>query len=99
MFHQTAAKTNLTAMRGVYVSQGHLTEADFDALVAGTEKINGLDLGGFVWHVPYLARDTHAELSWSVHLQAWAAALQLPYSGIEDFYRRAIGAGVLPAWI
>jgi hypothetical protein len=94
-----ATKTNLVAMRGVYVSQGHLTEADFDTLVNGTEKINSLDLGGFVWHVPYLARDVHGDISWAVHLQAWAAALQLPYSGIEDFYKRAIQAGALPGWM
>jgi hypothetical protein len=92
------AKLNLNAMRGVYAAQGNLTDSDFDALVTGTAKINALGLG-VIWQVPYLARDLHADITWSVHLQAWAAALQLPYSGIDDFYRRAIAAGVLDPWL
>lgn len=87
------------AMRSVYVGQGFLGDAEFDAVEEGTRRINQLQLGDVVWHLPYLARDLHGHISWAVHLQAWSAGLALPFSGIGDFYKRAIEAGVLPPWL
>jgi len=89
---------DLKAMCETYVSQGHLSAEQFAALAEGTQRINALGLGDFHWHIPYLARDVHAHIPWSAHLQAWAAGLRQPYQGIEDFYRRAIEAHVFPTW-
>ena len=89
---------NAQAMREVYKTQAQLTDKQFDELLDGTRRINELELGGFRWHVAYLARDTYDTIPWSVHLEAWSAAHAMPYSGIDDFYKRAIAAGILPAW-
>jgi hypothetical protein len=90
---------DVNAIRDTYVSQGFLTPAQVDELIDGTARINALGLGDFRWHVIYLARDMHAHIPWSTHLQAWAGALRQPYQGIDDFYRRAVSAGVFDPWI
>jgi hypothetical protein len=89
---------DINALRDTYVSQGFLTAAQVDELVDGTARINALGLGDFRWHVTFLARDMHSHIPWSTHLQAWAAGLRQPYQGIEDFYRRAVAAGVFEPW-
>ena len=93
-----ALPLDLDAMRDTYVSLNYLTNEQFNALDEGTQRINSMGLGDFRWHLPYLARDSYAHIPWSTHLQAWAAGLRQPYQGIEDFYRRAIEAGVFPPW-
>jgi hypothetical protein len=90
---------DVNAVRDTYVGQGYLTTDQFRVLEEGTARINALGLGDFRWHIPFLARDVHGNIPWSTHLQAWASGLRQPYQGIEDFYRRAIEAGVLPPYI
>ncbi len=91
-------KFDRKAFCDVYVTQCGISQQGAEQFLIETLKIQQMKIPGLNWHPTSHLISIYPDIPLLIHYEALAAAFNLSFKGIENFYINMINNGLLPAW-